>query len=129
MPFIDKITTLSFNKETFWSAGGFLVVKNLLLLINFLSLLAGFILIGGGGFITSQSSQDILNLSGSIGISAIVIGLIVTIVSFLGCFGAANEKGIMLKSYFGILILLVILEISVGIAAYAKRDAVSCFSI
>ncbi len=103
-----------------------MIVKNMLLLVNFLSLLAGFILIGGGGFITSQSSQDILNLSGSIGVSAIIIGLIVTIVSFLGCFGAANEKGLMLKTYFGLLILLVILEIGVGIAAYAKRDAVRC---
>jgi hypothetical protein len=74
--------------------------------------------------ITSSSSADILNLSGSIGISAIVIGIIITIVSFLGCFGAANEKGMLLKTYFGLLIILVILEISVGIAAYAKMDDV-----
>ena len=71
-----------------------------------------------------MSSSDILNLSGSIGIAAIVIGLIITIVSFLGCFGAANEKGLMLKTYFGLLILLVILEISVGLAAYVKMDDV-----
>lgn len=88
MPFIEKITTFSFNKETFWSASGFMLVKNLLLLINFLSLLAGLILIGGGGVLTAGSSLDIINLSGSIGISAIVIGIIVAIVSFLGCFGA-----------------------------------------
>ena len=74
--------------------------------------------------ITSSSSSDILNLAGSIGISAIVIGLIITIVSFLGCFGAANEKGMLLKTYFGLLIILVILEISIGIAAYAKMDDV-----
>jgi hypothetical protein len=56
-----------------------------------------------------------------------VIGLIITIVSFLGCFGAANEKGMLLKTYFGLLIILVILEISIGIAAYAKMDDVFTF--
>jgi hypothetical protein len=53
-----------------------------------------------------------------------VIGITITIVSFLGCFGAANEKGMLLKTYFALLIILVILEISVGIAAYAKMDDV-----
>ena len=46
------------------------------------------------------------------------------IVSFLGVFGAANEKGMLLKTYFALLCILVIFEISVGVAAYVKRDAV-----
>jgi hypothetical protein len=62
-------------------------------------------------------------------VGSIVIGCIITIVSFLGCFGAANEKGMLLKTYFALLIILVILEISVGIAAYVKRDAVSCLPL
>ncbi|KAI9011183.1 Tetraspanin/Peripherin [Gaertneriomyces semiglobifer] len=104
-----------------------MLVKNLLLLINFLSLLAGLILIGGGAYLISSSSsaeEAIVNIGGTLATAAIVIGVIVTIVSFLGCFGAANEKGMLLKTYFALLILLVILEISVGAAAYSKRNSI-----
>ncbi|KND01986.1 uncharacterized protein SPPG_02492 [Spizellomyces punctatus DAOM BR117] len=127
MPFMSGLTTFSFNKESFWAAGGFMFVKNLLLLINFLSMLAGLILIGGGAYLISSTGPegaDFINLGGTVATAAVVIGVIVTIVSFLGCFGAANEKGMLLKTYFALLIILVILEISVGIAAYSKRNTV-----
>jgi hypothetical protein len=65
----------------------------------------------------------------SIKFRAIIIGIIVSVVSFLGCFGAANEKGMLLKTYFALLALLVILEIGVGIAAYGKSDSVFNFLI
>ncbi|KAJ3114143.1 Leukocyte surface antigen cd53, partial [Nowakowskiella sp. JEL0407] len=87
--------------------------------------LAGIILISGGGYLQSNTtSEDVINLSSPIAIAAIVIGLIITLVSFLGCFGAANEKGLLLKSYFVLLIVLIILEISVGIAAYVKKEEI-----
>lgn len=77
-----------------------------------------------GGVIISNSEIDLLGLAASIGTASIVIGGIVSIISFLGCFGAANEKGLLLKTYFVLLIILVILEISVGAAAYAKGDQI-----
>ncbi|KAJ3193253.1 hypothetical protein HK101_005152 [Irineochytrium annulatum] len=89
-------------------------------------LLAGIILIGGGSFIeASAAHESLVDLGSTLGVGAIVVGCIVTIVSFLGCFGAANEKGMLLKTYFALLVFLVALELSVGIAAYVKRDAVS----
>lgn len=89
-------------------------------------MLAGLILIGGGAIQQSQASQsDVIDLTGSISVAAIVIGIIITIVSFLGCFGAANEKGFLLKSYFAMLLVLIVLELSIGIAAYAKQGDVS----
>ncbi|EGF80794.1 hypothetical protein BATDEDRAFT_24689 [Batrachochytrium dendrobatidis JAM81] len=122
MPLLSRLQAFSFNTESWFSTSSFIFVKNLLLLINFLSMLAGLILIGAGGYINTNSAEDIVGLSGSIAVASIVIGCIVTIISFLGCFGAANEKGVLLKTYFALLIILVILEISVGAAAYAKRD-------
>jgi len=122
---MSRITTFSFNKDTFWAAGGFMFVKNLLLVINFLSLLAGILFIAGGAYIKSQSSdENLLNITSAIAGWSVAIGVTVTIVSFLGCFGAANEKGMLLKTYFALLLLLVILEIGIGIAAYAKKDDV-----
>ncbi|KAI9193688.1 Tetraspanin family-domain-containing protein [Polychytrium aggregatum] len=125
MPFMSKISTFSFSQNTFWSATGFMLVKNILLLINFLSMLAGIILICGGCYIQTQApSDDLIGISSGIAVAAIVIGLIVSVVSFLGCFGAANEKGLLLKTYFAILILLIILELGVGIAGYTQRNGV-----
>ena len=89
--------------------------------------LAGLILIGGGSFIKANVVALDEDFIWNNSTSAIVIGCIITIVSFLGCYGAANEKGMLLKTYFGILIILVILEISVGIAAKVKEDEVSFF--
>jgi hypothetical protein len=86
--------------------------------------LAGLLLIGAGGYITSNGAFDIIGLGGSIALASIIIGVIISFVSFLGCFGAANEKGMLLKTYFAMLVILIILEISVGIAAYGQRDSV-----
>jgi len=88
MPFISKITTLSFKRESLIAAGGILIVKNVLLLVTFLSMIAGFILIGGGAYQQSQASQsDVIDLTGSISIAAIVVGIFIALISFLGCFG------------------------------------------
>ena len=100
----------------------FTFIKNLLLAINFLSMMAGIILMAGGAYIVSNKVSDIVGLSGGIAAASIIIGILVTIISFLGCFGAANEKGILLKTYFIVLCVVIILEIAVGAAAYAQRD-------
>ncbi|KAI9336652.1 Tetraspanin family-domain-containing protein [Zopfochytrium polystomum] len=126
MPFLSRITTFSFNKETFWTVGGFMIVKNLLLFINFLALLAGILLLAAGAYlqVSAPSTGDLIHLSTTIAAGSLGVGIVVVVVSFLGCFGAANEKGMLLKTYFGLLCALVVLELGVGGAAYAKRDAV-----
>jgi hypothetical protein len=78
----------------------------------------------GGGYIVSNRPSDLVGLAAGIGTASIVIGVIVTLISFFGCFGAANEKGILLKTYFVILCIIIVLEMGVGIAAYSKRDSI-----
>ncbi|KAJ3010782.1 Leukocyte surface antigen cd53 [Thoreauomyces humboldtii] len=127
MPFMSGLSTFTWSKESFWTTSSFMLIKNLMLTVNFLSMLAGIILIGGGaylGTLAGHSGAGLINLGGTISTAAIAIGVIVTIVSFLGCAGSANEKGMLLKTYFALLIILVILEVSVGIAAYAKRNSI-----
>lgn len=87
--------------------------------------LAGLILIGGGAYIQSQNFEDVINLSGTIAAGSIIVGVFVVVISFLGCFGAANEKGMLLKTYFALLLLVVVLELGVGGAAYTKKDDVN----
>lgn len=74
--------------------------------------------------ISNGKGDDIINLSGTIAAGACTIGVLVTVVSFFGCFGAANEKGVLLRTYFALLIILMVLELSVGIAAYVKKDEI-----
>lgn len=125
MPFISKITTLSFKRESLIAAGGIMIVKNILLLVTFLSLLAGLILVGGGAYQQSAASQsDVIDLTGSISIAAIIIGITIGLISLFGCLGTYNEKGFLLKTYFAMLLILIVLEVSVGIAAYAKQSEV-----
>jgi hypothetical protein len=85
-------------------------------------------LIAAGSYLTSNS-RDSAFLSTSIAGGAIGVGVVITLISFLGCFGAANEKGIMLKTYFALMLILIVLELSVGIAAYAEQSHVTRFFI
>ena len=87
--------------------------------------LAGLILIIAGSVIKSGRQDDIGVTESNIGTVAIVMGLIIGLISFLGCFGAANEKGLLLKSYFALLLIVIIMQIGIGIAAYVERDKVS----
>jgi len=124
MPLISKIRTYSFDRDGCCAVNSFALIKNLLMMISFLSMIAGFVLIGTGGIIVADSNGDLVNLAGTIGAAAISIGVIVSGTSFLGCFGAAKEKGTMLKWYFAVLLVLVILQVSVGGAAYSKGDEI-----
>ncbi|KAE8738707.1 hypothetical protein FOCC_FOCC015803, partial [Frankliniella occidentalis] len=54
----------------------------------------------------------------------IAVGLIILLVSFLGCCGAVKENHCMIVSYIALLILIFILELSGGIAGYVCRDKV-----
>ncbi|KAH6590058.1 hypothetical protein BASA50_009759 [Batrachochytrium salamandrivorans] len=76
MPLLSRLQAFSFNTESWFSTSSFIFVKNLLLLINFLSLLAGLILVGAGGYINTNSAEDIVGLSESIAVASIVIGCI-----------------------------------------------------
>ncbi|RKO97439.1 hypothetical protein CXG81DRAFT_25214 [Caulochytrium protostelioides] len=126
MPLLSQIRSFSLQRENFWATGGFMFVKNLLLLINFLSLLAGLILIGGGGYLNAHEMNSAFSgLVHSIAAAAICIGVIVALISFVGCFGAANEKGMLLRTYFALLCIVVILEIGVGAAAIARKDSIN----
>ena len=78
--------------------------------------------------ISNGKGEDVINLLGIIAACAFTIGVLVTAVSFFGCFGAAKEKGVLLRTYYALLIILMVLELSVGIAAYVKKDDVGSWS-
>ena len=55
-------------------------------------------MIGWGSNIIAQGDQSNYMFN-SFGVAAIILGLIITMISFFGCFGAANEKGKHLSQF------------------------------
>lgn len=101
------------------------VIKYLLFLFNILFVITGLVLLSIGAtikavyygyhvFLDDQyfSAPNLL----------IAVGLIILMVSFLGCCGAVKENHCMIVSYIALLILIFILELSAGIAGYVCRD-------
>ncbi|RGB43694.1 hypothetical protein C1646_737794, partial [Rhizophagus diaphanus] len=79
----------------------FAAIKNVVVVLNFLSLLSGFILIVVGYYLTSTEAEVSLVTSSAIKYRfphvLISLGGLISLVSFLGCYGAANQKITFLK--------------------------------
>ncbi|XP_002154374.1 23 kDa integral membrane protein isoform X1 [Hydra vulgaris] len=58
----------------------------------------------------------------------IVIGVIVFIIGFLGCFGAIKENSYAMSSFFMVIVIIFILEIIVGILAFVYTSKVENFA-
>jgi CD63 antigen len=107
------------------------VAKYLVFIFNGLFFLAGIALITVGSLAITHNQDvydDILpsnapDLSG-VAIVYITVGAIVTIVSFFGCCGAIRESTCMLNTFAILLILIVLAEFGVAIAALVLRPDV-----
>lgn len=103
------------------------MIKYLLFLFNILFVVTGLVLLSIGAAIKAAYYGYHVFLDDAY-FSApnllIAVGLIVLLVSFLGCCGAVKENHCMIVSYIALLILIFILELSGGIAGYVCRDKV-----
>lgn len=101
------------------------VIKYLLFLFNVLFVITGLVLLSVGAAIKAVYWNYHVFLDDKY-FSApnllIAVGLIILMVSFLGCCGAIKENHCMIVSYIAMLILIFILELSGGIAGYVCRD-------
>jgi len=96
------------------------VVRYLTLGLNGLFILTGILLIAFGGYALDRGIDGLS--SKTIAAGVVVLGVFVFLVSFLGFWGAIRENRFLLMVYFAIVLLFVIIEFSLGIAAYVKRD-------
>jgi len=102
---------------------GLSFVRYLTLILNVIFMLSGILLIALGGYAISAKTIPGLS-STTIAAGVIVLGVLVFIISFFGCWGATRENRVLLIIYFGCVLLFVLIEFSLGIAAYAKRDKI-----
>lgn len=102
------------------------VIKYLLFLFNVLFVITGIVLLSIGAAIKAVYMGYHVFLDDryfSAPNLLIAVGLIILLVSFLGCCGAVKENHCMVVSYIALLVLIFILELSAGIAGYVCRDA------
>jgi len=95
-------------------------MKYLTLVVNILFLITGAVLIGLGSYALTEGVDGISSVTISAGV--ITLGCLVFVVSFFGCLGAAKESRNLLLAYMICILLFILLEIAIGIAAYVMRD-------
>ncbi|RHZ49009.1 hypothetical protein Glove_535g28 [Diversispora epigaea] len=101
-------------------------IKRVVVVLNSLSLLAGFILITTGYYLYGVESEVTHVTSSSLrynfAYALITIGGFISLVSFFGCYGAANEKIGFLQVYVSLLFSLIVSQIVMGSFAFAYRQ-------
>ena len=99
--------------------------QKLVVAINLLLFLVGLAIIGIGVYLQVQMA-DYFDLLGDIKISSatiiIIIGSIVTIVTFFGFCGACMKSSCMMKTFAGSIIVLLLIEAVLVIVIYVKKD-------
>jgi len=104
-------------------------VRVLVFVFNGLFFLSGIGLIILAGFIKAKDwNEGMMDLSDlhffTITNLAIATGVIIVIVSSLGCLGAISQNKRLLLAFFIFILIVFILEIATGAVAYAKRDTI-----
>nr|CAD7589875.1 unnamed protein product [Timema genevievae] len=104
---------------------GMRCIKYLLFSFNFMFMLTGILIIAIGTTILAiyqKYDQFLEDKFYSPATLLIVVGVIIGLVAFFGCCGAAKESTCMIMVFSVFLGIIFILEISAGIAAYVMQD-------
>ncbi|XP_053311582.1 CD63 antigen [Spea bombifrons] len=107
--------------------GGMKCVKYLVFIFNFLFWICGIALIALGIYVQIQLNNSIIikNASSSgAPIVIIAVGVIIFLISFFGCCGAAKENYCMVTTFAVLMVLIFLVEIAAAIAGYVLRDKV-----
>ncbi|XP_013405080.1 CD63 antigen-like isoform X1 [Lingula anatina] len=108
--------------------GGMSCVKYLLFAFNLLFFLCGLGLIIAGAVVLTSFSEYAQFLGegpfGSAATYVIIVGVIILIVAFFGCFGAIKENYCMVMTFAALLIIIFIFELAAGIAGFVLKDQV-----
>jgi uncharacterized membrane protein len=101
-------------------------IKYIIFITNIVFFGLGVLLIGLGGYsVVSGSVADILSNSGAtLGIGIIVLGVFIMGLSFFGCCGARKENRPLLGIYFGVLLVIAIIQFSIAIASVVYSEKI-----
>lgn len=97
-----------------------------MVVFNFVFLVCGIAMLAIGLMDISNfnSLKSIIQGLSGVNLAFIVAGVVVCVISFLGCCGALKENSCMVSTFMALLVLILIFEIAVGILAFQKRDKI-----
>ncbi|XP_017680074.1 PREDICTED: tetraspanin-1 [Lepidothrix coronata] len=106
--------------------GCFTFIKVMMILFNLVIFLSGGTLLGVGIWV-KVDGQSFVNIFGALSSSVlqivnvsyvlIVIGAILLIIGFLGCYGAQKESKCLLMMFFSVVLIIFIAEVAVAVVA------------
>eukprot|EP00029_Vermamoeba_vermiformis_P007362 TRINITY_DN316_c0_g1_i2.p1 TRINITY_DN316_c0_g1~~TRINITY_DN316_c0_g1_i2.p1 ORF type:complete len:213 (-),score=63.51 TRINITY_DN316_c0_g1_i2:149-787(-) len=105
---------------------GMKCIKYIIFITNIVFFGLGVLLIGLGGYsVVSGSVADIISNSGAtLGIGIIILGIFIMGLSFFGCCGARKENRPLLGIYFGVLLVIAIVQFSIAIASVVYSEKI-----
>lgn len=111
-----------------------LFAKIILFIVNFLFWLTGVIVLAAGVWVTiDHSTFNFLTFFDDpdlqkVAYAMIVVGGFVTLLGFVGCFGACHERKWMIWLYFGVVLLLLLAEVVCTVLLFAYNEEVKTFA-
>ncbi|XP_072047845.1 CD151 antigen-like isoform X2 [Amphiura filiformis] len=105
------------------------IVQAILFVVNFLVWVTGIVLIGVGAYALVEAGKwEVLfgdeNTLRAVAGFMLGVGVIICIVGFCGCCGAVKKSGCLLKIYFSLVLLIIVLEVVAGILAFVYQQDV-----
>jgi CD63 antigen len=101
------------------------LVKYILVLFNFIFAITGMALIGIGAYVKIQA-EHYLDFVGTgyvnTPIFIIIVGVVIFVIAFFGCWGACTQNPCMIYTYAVILCVILIAEVAAGIAAFVLKN-------
>ncbi|XP_054021337.1 tetraspanin-1 [Dryobates pubescens] len=106
--------------------GCFTFIKVMMILFNLVIFLGGGTLLGVGIWVTTDrdSFLDVFGVLSStvmqvvnVGYFLIVIGAILLVIGFLGCYGAQKESKCLLMMFFSVLLIIFVAEVAAAVVA------------
>jgi len=103
-------------------------IKFLMFTFNFIFFIGGCGILGLGIWLKVEKDEymelSTFNFVSTSNI-AIIVGVVIVLVAFLGCCGAINEVAPMLLAFFILMLIIFILEVAAGALAYSKRNEIN----
>ncbi|KAM7537327.1 hypothetical protein Aperf_G00000061172 [Anoplocephala perfoliata] len=110
--------------------GGMKCLKYCTFLFNFIVFAFGLFLSGFGGYLLYQMnlySNQFGEITKIFPVAVIVLGFIIFVVGFLGCYGACYESPCMLITFAVVVAILLCLQIAVAVFAYMYKHELMNF--
>ncbi|KAI8872878.1 Tetraspannin-domain-containing protein [Ramicandelaber brevisporus] len=98
-------------------------VRLFILLINFLGMLVGLIVLGIGVYTLLTKDNPTGYSNDKIAIATIVLGGVIAVISAIGFCGSWTHSPRVLRLYFGLLTLLIVLQIVMAIIVYTRLNS------